>query len=341
MLADGIHLFSIRGIPVRFFPIFLILLLVVGLQGDLAVGALWVGLLTFSILIHEDGTTPWSPSIFACRRASPCTDGEACAATSGPDSELQEALIIIAGPAAGFIFGFAVLGVQRYVVPAEVLVANPMLVLAFWMLFWVNIIWGLVNVVPLWPLDGGQLFRLGMVKFFGGATGERITHTVGLIVGVGAAIVGYQMLGTFASVLAAYWAWLNYERINSASASGPIYVNNRFAKDLGKRMRVAFDKGEYDEAYRLGQQIRAETNIDTRTLGRVWEVLGVVEALRDNYRDAWSYLKRAPERGRVLEARAACIVALELRDEARAFVKAGKHKKIPEHLRAEITALGA
>ena len=340
MLADGIHLFSIRGIPVRFSPIFLILLLVVGLQGDLAVGALWVGLLTFSILIHEMGHAlvakyfRLSPSITLHGWGGLCSHER-------PDSELQEALIIIAGPAAGFIFGFAVLGVQRYVVPAEVLVANPMLVLAFWMLFWVNIIWGLVNVVPLWPLDGGQLFRLGMVKFFGGATGERITHTVGLIVGVGAAIVGYQMLGTFASVLAAYWAWLNYERINSASASGPIYVNNRFAKDLGKRMRVAFDKGEYDEAYRLGQQIRAETNIDTRTLGRVWEVLGVVEALRDNYRDAWSYLKRAPERGRVLEARAACIVALELRDEARAFVKAGKHKKIPEHLRAEITALGA
>ncbi|MEM7676542.1 MAG: hypothetical protein AAF449_11115, partial [Myxococcota bacterium] len=114
---------------------------------------------------------------------------------------------------------------------------------------------------------------------------------------------------------------------------------NRFAKELAQKMRAAFEAGEYDDAYRLGQQIRAETNIDTQTLGRVWEVLGVISALRDNYEEAWSYLKRAPERGRVIEARAACIIALQMRGEAQAFVEAGKLSKIPEHLQTELKAL--
>ena len=26
-------------------------------------------------------------------------------------------------------------------------------------LFWINLFWGLVNLVPIWPLDGGQISR--------------------------------------------------------------------------------------------------------------------------------------------------------------------------------------
>ncbi|MEO1336639.1 MAG: site-2 protease family protein, partial [Myxococcota bacterium] len=254
-----------------------------------------------------------------------------------PDRQLHEVLITAAGPAAGLMLGAISFGVQ--VAARDFLATDRMLSFAVDSLVFLNIFWSLINLLPLWPLDGGQLFRLGMVRVFGGASGERVTHYVGTATGVVMAIVAYRAGWPFLPLFAGYWAWLNFSQINNPSASGAIYSVNRFAKELAKKMRTAFEAGEYDEAYRLGQQIRAETNIDTQTLGRVWEVLGVVAALRDNYEEAWSYLKRAPERGRVIEARAACIIALEMHGEARAFVEGGKLSKIPDRLQAEIKAL--
>ena len=341
MLTGGIHLFSIRGIPVHFSPIFFVLVGFVALRGvgSPLEGALWVGILTFSILVHEMGHAlvaqyfRLSPSITLHGWGGLCSHQR-------PDRATDEALIIAAGPSAGLVLGAISFGVTIMAGPAY-LASEPLVAMVLRNLVYINIFWSLVNLMPLWPLDGGQLFRLGMIRVFGGASGERITHFVGAAVGIIAAILAYPVFGSFGALFAGYWAWLNIERINSPSASGAIYSDNRFAKDLAKRMTTAYEAGEVDEAYRLGQQIRAETNIDSRTLGRVWEVLGVVAALRDNYEEAWSYLKRAPERGRVLEARAACIIALELRGEARAFIESGKLNRIPERLQDELKGLAA
>ena len=300
---------------------------------------MWIGVLTFSILVHEMGHAlvaqyfRLSPSITLHGWGGLCSHER-------PDQEGHAALIIAAGPGAGLLLWAVASGVQIMLGP-QFLAAEPLLATTLNQLVWVNWFWSLVNLMPLWPLDGGQLFRLGMVKTLGGATGERVTHYVGAAVGVIAAVLAYPMFGSLGALIAGYWAWLNVERINSPSASGAIYVTNRFAQDLSKKMSAAFEAGQYDEAYRLGQQVRAEKNLSSRTLGRVWEVLGVVAALRDNYEEAWSYLKRAPERGRVLEARAACIIALEMRGEAKAFVESGKLKKIPERLQSELEALAA
>ena len=327
MLPGGIHLFSIRGVPIHFSPIFLILLIYVGMQGNLLTGALFVGVLTISILVHEMGHA----TVAQFFRLSPSVTihgwGGLCH-HERPERASDSALIIVAGPAAGLLLGLLSV-VAQFVISPSFLASNPLLSLFLVNMVYINIFWSLINLLPLWPLDGGQLFRLGMVRMFGGATGERITHYVGAAVGITLAILAYGSAYTFFALFAGYWAWLNIQRANSSAASGAIYTTNRFADDLSKKMVAAYEAGQYDEAYRLGQQIRAETSIGQRTLGRVWEVLGVVAALRDDYEEAWSYLKRAPERGRVLEARAACIIALDLASEARAFVDSGKLSKIP------------
>ncbi len=340
MFSGGVHLFTIRGIPVHFSPIFFILVALLAFNGGSLAGSIaFLVVLTFSILVHEMGHAlvaqyfRLSPSITLHGWGGLCSHER-------PDRERDAALIIAAGPAAGLVLGMGSFGVQAMMGPAA-LASEPLLAAVLGNLVFINIFWSLVNLLPLWPLDGGQLFRLGLVKAFGGASGERITHYVGAAVGITAAILAYSALGSFAALIAGYLAWLNIERINSPSASGAIYVTNRFAADLAKKMEAAYEAGAYDEAYRLGQQVRAETNIGSKVLGRVWEVLGVVAALRDDYQEAWSYLKRAPERGRVLEARAACIIALELRGEAQAFIESGKLHKIPERLQDELRALAA
>ncbi len=336
MLTSGLHLFSIRGIPVHFSPLFLLLLLFVGFQG---VGFVFVGVVTFSILVHEMGHAlvaqyfRLSPSIVLHGWGGLCHHER-------PQRESHDALIIAAGPAAGFALGFLALALYLFAPPTVLEPGSLGTRIVEWLVY-INLFWSFINILPLWPLDGGQLFRLGMVKAFGGLRGERIAHGVGTVMGVLVAIGMYQIGFVLFAVISGYWAYLNIQNFNSRSATGAIYVNNRFARELGKKMRAAYEAGQYDEAYRLGRQVRSESNLDSGTLASVWEVLGVVAAVRDNYEEAWSYLKRAPERGRVLEARAACIIALELKPEAQAFIASGKLGRVPEHLQVELRALAS
>src|SRR5690606_35314332 len=81
------------------------------------------------------------------------------------------------------LFGVVALIVQTvFVLPApfDAAAAN---------LIYINFYWSLVNLLPLWPLDGGQLYRLGMLKLFKPVRAERIVHITALAVLVGVVVM--------------------------------------------------------------------------------------------------------------------------------------------------------
>jgi len=69
----------------------------------------------------------------------------------------------------------------------------------------VNIMWPLLNLVPVPPLDGGQMVREGM-ETFGVDDAARISSMLGLVVGGGLAYLAYtrgdQFLGIMFAMLA-------------------------------------------------------------------------------------------------------------------------------------------
>jgi len=62
-------------------------------------------------------------------------------------------IISLAGPAAGFLFG-GVLLLFGQIFDFE---QSPVLSVAYRDLLWVNIGWGIFNLLPMLPLDGGQI----------------------------------------------------------------------------------------------------------------------------------------------------------------------------------------
>ncbi|YCM44704.1 M50 family metallopeptidase [Verrucomicrobiaceae bacterium 227] len=78
--------------------------------------------------------------------------------------------------------------------------------LFLWSLYVVSIFWALLNCVPVWPMDGGQMLHAIL--------GERkvaLTHQIGMIAGIIFAILGFKY-GTFIGFLFAYLAYQNYEQ---------------------------------------------------------------------------------------------------------------------------------
>ena len=164
--------FRVGGIPVRVEPIFF---LVMGLLGW-ANGHTGVLIAVFmvvggaSILVHELGHATAQRSFGGQPRITLTGFG---GYTTGPVQPRGRSLVVtLAGPAAGFLA--AILGVAL----SQVVTSDSDIVeTALNDLVWVNVIWGVFNLLPILPLDGGHVaadlfgIRTAQVLSVAGAVG--------------------------------------------------------------------------------------------------------------------------------------------------------------------------
>ena len=177
--------FSIAGIPVRVHPLFWLLALLLGSSsGGILSLLIWVLVVFVSVMVHELGHA------FAMRRYGQSsqivlhmTGGATIPdqyAWGGGYASIaltpnQEIIISLAGPFSGFflagltmasvaIMGGSVgMGTLFGFIPLPAMVALPFggsLLNSFVLnLLWVNIFWGIFNLLPVYPLDGGNVPR--------------------------------------------------------------------------------------------------------------------------------------------------------------------------------------
>ncbi len=162
--------FSVAGIPVRVHPLFWVVTLLLGLGGgDTATVVIWVIAVFVSILVHELGHAlaaaayGWQPRIVLHQF------GGLAIYSPSSRSGWSDVIITAAGPGAGFLFaGLLILVLNLLNLPApflgwnlgaDRLVDNRNLLYLIADLLYVNLMWGLVNLLPIFPLDGGQISR--------------------------------------------------------------------------------------------------------------------------------------------------------------------------------------
>lgn len=77
-----------------------------------------------------------------------------------------------------------------------------------------------------------------------------------------------------------------------------------FQRELLADAREAFEAEDWDEAYRLGHQLRSTSGkLPDDMLDEVWEILGVAATHEGKHDEATTYLDRAPDTEAVREAR--------------------------------------
>jgi membrane-associated protease RseP (regulator of RpoE activity) len=175
--------FRLFGIPVRVHFWFWIAILFLGGERPLPDVLLWLGVCFVSILLHEIGHVV--AFRFFRRDAEVVLYGFGGMAIPQADviGSFPRAVVALAGPMAGFCLaalvlasvkltgGFVFFG--RYMfLPHLSAMLNPRLILSLhnpWLLvrvtmlvndlLFVNFYWGVVNLLPVWPLDGGHVSR--------------------------------------------------------------------------------------------------------------------------------------------------------------------------------------
>ena len=75
----------------------------------------------------------------------------------------------------------------------------------------INLFWGLVNLLPVWPLDGGQIAQI-LLTSYNRSEGQRWGHVVSLLVAGALAVVAYMLTQRlFLSLFFGYFALVNYQ----------------------------------------------------------------------------------------------------------------------------------
>lgn len=177
--------FSIARIPVRVLPTFWLCGILSGSSlldgGHFELLGIWIACLFVSILIHEMGHAVmayaygWPPQVYLYHFG-----GLAVYRPYHGQTTWQSIAISFAGPAAGFCFyGMIFLLMQ---VLAMQHVRLPLYArFAVYQLEWINLYWGLVNLLPVLPLDGGRISEALCSRFYRGS-GELLAAKISVVV---------------------------------------------------------------------------------------------------------------------------------------------------------------
>jgi stage IV sporulation protein FB len=233
--------FRFLGIPVRIHPIFWLVSAILGWRDhELPAVALWVVCVLVSILVHEYGHAlvakafNCSPSIVLWGL------GGLCYSQGERQSPGQRLAVVLAGPGAGFLLLAVVFVVTSLLsgitppeqmqmigalfglkIPPEVFfkiqtalhgdAERSLIFRAYEYLVWINLIWGLVNLLPMWPLDGGQATQI-LISHFDRSRGQRWTHVISLLVSGILAVMAYSYTrDPFLTLFFGYFAFLNFQ----------------------------------------------------------------------------------------------------------------------------------
>ncbi len=238
--------FRLFGFPVRVHPYFWVVTLLMGLGGgpaDPQKTMIWIGVVFVSVLLHEMGHAtmqrfygghPWI-TLYGFGGLASCNDG--------PRTPWRRIAILLAGPGAGFLLAAVTLAAMKLsghalgfgtlsklldpnsveydgydiqpLGPLAVYFAplrTPLLNEVVAKLLEVNILWGVINLLPVFPLDGGQISReLFNLKDPRNGTNQALQLSAGIAV----LLAAYALLNQrfYIALMFGYLAYSNFQTL--------------------------------------------------------------------------------------------------------------------------------
>ncbi len=185
--------FRLLGIPVRVHPLFWAMAAILGWELTRGGGTLllvWVACVFFSILVHEFGHGLTARAFGADPAVLLYSFGGLCFHEGGGirESPWRRFIVVAMGPGAGFILmGLAIAwGCYRFgVSPLDVwsgrfIPGSGYAGAMVYFLVLINFSWGVLNILPVMPLDGGQM-ATALLSLHNRREGPRRAYVLSLV----------------------------------------------------------------------------------------------------------------------------------------------------------------
>lgn len=204
------HVCELFGIPIYVdFSFAILLLIFVTSHHSFSFGLATALVLAISVVCHELGHALTARAFgFRTNDITISLLGGCASMIALPRKGWQEFLTALAGPAVSFALAFLVLLLDVF----GVVIINDWLrnVLAY--LFYMNLMLGIFNLLPGFPMDGGRIFRSVMLAFLSRAKATFVAMWVGRAFAILLALRGVHSIFTggnwgFVSILIAWMIW--------------------------------------------------------------------------------------------------------------------------------------
>ncbi|HUP76010.1 MAG TPA: M50 family metallopeptidase [Acidimicrobiales bacterium] len=258
--AGGLH-FRVFGFPVRVDPFFFFIVVALGFATHSTVGGMvaWFAVVFVSILIHELGHA------FAARAVGSDAIGIELQSMGGLTayrprrtlSRLEQIGVSLAGPFSGFALGTVAL-VLAHLLDVSMTRSGDNVVL--FDLLWVNFGWGLFNLLPVLPLDGGMVMQ-NLMPGDENVRGRRAA-LLSIAILIAAAVISIRMEFFFGVIYAALLAAFNVSILSRGRGM-------RVEHDGGDDAAAAFDQleqGDLTALPALGELARNAPTSELRSL---------------------------------------------------------------------------
>lgn len=238
-------------IPVRIHPFFWLLVLAIGwINSGNPIGmALWAIVIFVSVLIHEYGHA-LTAVFFGQKTQIDLVGFGGLTSRSGKRIKLwQEFLIVLNGPLAGLILALLAYPFFSHITYDSIQIWEYLAYITFT----VNLFWTLLNLLPIYPLDGGHLLRIILEGAFG-IKGVKFALFFSMLLAGGIALLAFALGWILLGAIMFLFAFDSYRQWNESRKMSP--------KDKDEGLQDLFI--DVEKALRRGDKPLAEQ--------KLWEI---------------------------------------------------------------------
>lgn len=245
--------FRLGRIPVRIHGSFLITTLLLSTVGgaSFANALIWLAVVFFSVIMHELGHAV-AGRLFGLE---PQIDLHGMGGTTSwvrgrKLSSLQSIVVSLAGPFLGIALGvgFFAFGTIRGWDSF-----TPLAKLALYNLVWVNGFWGALNLLPMLPLDGGNVMAV-LANVLTKGNGERPARIISIVIALAAAPLAFKYNLIWAGALSLLFAFRNFQALRAVAT---VQEEVGLVETL-TQAQTALDAQDGREAIRLAEAAYAD-----------------------------------------------------------------------------------
>ncbi len=249
---------------------------------------IWVGIIFISVLVHEYGHAITSK----CFGQSPKIKLVAFGGLTIPEgpklSKWKEFLVVLNGPLFGFVLFLLALAIY-----SSGYFVHPTILYFLKVVIWVNFFWTIVNLIPVLPLDGGQMLRVILQSIFG-VKGLRYTAILCLLFSICVAIYGFSRGYFVIGIIFSLFAFQNFDIFRKAKVISENDDNEDITRDM-KEIEDLLIRDQKDEAIPKLEDLRTKAKHGV-IFNLTTQYLATIKADRGEFLDVYKLLQPIKDR---------------------------------------------
>ncbi len=244
---------SRKGIPITIYPTFWIFAALIGyINSQSFIGTLiWVGIIFVSVLFHEFGHA-LTALLFGRK---PRIELVALGGLTYHDGQnlkfWKQFFIVLNGPIFGFLLAIFASLLLRIPSLAQGISGSILELTRV-----VNLFWTVVNLLPVMPLDGGQLLRIVMEGIFG-HKGFKYAIVTSTVVALAISVFFFITQGFLIGSLFFLLAFQSYDTFRKTRHLSETDRDESLRKKL-ETAEELIQRGQKDQAYQLCSEVRVQ-----------------------------------------------------------------------------------